>query len=174
MHICLIVFPSWGEPQKNIFTLPLFSFEILSKIWRRKIIHIYLYCHISIHKFEVSINYRNPIYQKYQLLFVNSYVGNTCSQFGRPACVLVCRPVIKSRLSFLWIRSRAICRPTPLMSVLSWAAVMNMCISIIFSVALISLHSSISMWFSSPKNHSNDFCSRFIQIKSTYNYMLLL
>lgn len=99
-------------------------------------------------------------------------VTGTWFQLGLPACVRVFSPVIRSLLSFLWMRSRAICSPIPFMSVLPWAAVMYMCISITFSGSLPSSYAtsicSFSMWFSRPTNHSKDFWSRLIHIKSTY------
>lgn len=100
------------------------------------------------------------------------YSNSTWFQLGLPACVRVFSPVIRSLLSFLWMRSRAICSPMPFMSVLPWAAVMYMCISITFSGSLPSSYAtsicSFSIWFSRPTNHSKDFWSRLIHIKSTY------
>ena len=91
----------------------------------------------------------------------------TSFQFGLPAWVRVLRPVIRSRFSFLWIRSKAICRPIAFMSVFDSADVMYMCISRKRSKPLCSL-CSISSSLNKLTNHSNDFWSLLIQKKSTY------
>ncbi len=115
----------------------------------------------------------------------------TLAQSGLPGCVRVRRPVMESFFSFLARRSRAICRPMAFISFLLRAEVMYMCISKkrpeniktcmiepsvptaspSFSSSLLPSGSS-SAWSSSSlvkrlTNHSKDFWSRLIQMKST-------
>lgn len=117
----------------------------------------------------------------------------TLPHSGRPGWVLVLSPVMESLFSFLARRSSAICRPMAFMSFLLSADVMYMCISrkrpdgrqqrCYFSPSGIpppdhgaplrvppsgsSSAWSISSLVSRLTNHSNDFWSLLIQMKST-------
>uniref|UniRef100_A0A1X7TNC6 Uncharacterized protein n=1 Tax=Amphimedon queenslandica TaxID=400682 RepID=A0A1X7TNC6_AMPQE len=87
---------------------------------------------------------------------------------GLPVCVLVFSPVIKSMFFSLCIRSRAICTPNALTSVLCKANVMYMCISRNRSISVPYSFCSISSSFSSSMtSHSKCLWSRLIQMKST-------
>ena len=99
--------------------------------------------------------------------YSNAVMILTLSQSGLPACVLVLRPVMRSLLFFLCIKSNAICSPIALMSFLPTADVMYMCSSRNRSKLSCSLCSA-SNWLSNVTNHSNDFWCRLIQKKSTY------
>lgn len=110
----------------------------------------------------------SPCTNKTQKQF-NSF---TLSQLGRPACVRVLSPVMRSTFFSLWIRSSPIWSMTAFASDFFSADVIYMCMSRNLSIWAVSSHCSISSSLSSCTNHSKCLWWRFIQKKSTWELYL--